>query len=108
MPIELNVPLEQLVLVFEHSKNWTEANPLAESVGAYWKVTELTPEPASLVVALSETVPLRTAPGSSSVTLGAVPSAVTVKELAPEVRPALLLAVTLLGSAGSTALLVKL
>jgi len=42
------------------------------------------------------------------VTLGAVPSAVTVKEVALEPRPALFVAVTLLGSLGSTALVPKL
>src|SRR5207302_10729016 len=40
--------------------------------------------------------------------LGAVPSAVTVNEVAPEVRPALFVAVTLFGSVGSAALEAKL
>src|SRR5919201_4284719 len=31
-PIELHEPLAQLVLVFEHSKNWTEATPLPVSL----------------------------------------------------------------------------
>ena len=41
-------------------------------------------------------------------TLGAAPSAVTVKDVALELRPALFVAVTLLGSLGSTALVPKL
>jgi hypothetical protein len=68
-----------------------------------------TPDPPSEAESVTATgewfvQPLAQAPPSHwMLVLGAVPSAVTVNDVALEVRPALFAAVTLLGSAGSAA-----
>jgi hypothetical protein len=68
----------------------------------------LTPEPVSVALRVRLTglvvfVPVQRPPSQLIVVVGAVVSAVTVKLVGAEVRPALFVAVTLLGSAGSVA-----
>ena len=73
----------------------------------------MTPEPVSAASRVTLTgaavcQPAQAAPSQAISVLGAVPSAVTVKEVGAEARPAPLVAVTSLGSFGSAALGSKL